>query len=189
MNSRRRKIYLSLIAIGLVALVIDRLFILHPTGGKGGPARAVASAIVRAGESKPTDASDVVGRWNVPKLIAIPDKWRDLMVDSARTVRDPFVASTELAPEADEIEDETETETEAAAPTVSFAERHAVEAVLVTPQGPQAIVDGRILKVGDWIDGHRVERIDTSSVVFQGVDETVTLHLPQIELRQAHGGP
>jgi hypothetical protein len=58
-----------------------------------------------------------------------------------------------------------------------FAQAHQLTAVVMAPAGNHAIVDGRLMQVGDRLGGFRLAAITPRSVVFVAGEESVVLKL------------
>jgi hypothetical protein len=101
-----------------------------------------------------------------------------------RALRDPFVASAEMqvalspAPLPPAAAAESAVAGPANAPAaLPFSERHKLEGV-VAGQTPLALVDGRALRIGALLDGHRLIRIERDRVEFDLDGESAILKLP-----------
>lgn len=58
-----------------------------------------------------------------------------------------------------------------------FASRHHLTAVLSQPSGDIAVVDGRLLKIGDTVEGVELIKIETDGAVFKLGEQEIRLPL------------
>jgi hypothetical protein len=76
------------------------------------------------------------------------------------------------------------------APVTAPAPPIAVSGIVSFPEGYLAIVNDQIVKVGDTVSGHRIERITSTTVtVRHGRDEPRTLSLPELSIKPAPRAP
>lgn len=176
MTPRRRRIYLTIIAIGLVLVAIDRLYI-QDGSAKLGPQSAQASAHATERARQGAAESGFARIWVPPVSLEVPKVWRELAEQADTLVRQPFgggrpLAESGLAEMSDDAPDQS------AASATKFEDRHRLEGILSSPSRPRAIIDGRVVTIGETIDGLVIEEIDTWRVRLRGSDGIVTLVLP-----------
>lgn len=58
-----------------------------------------------------------------------------------------------------------------------FASRHQLTAVLSQPSGDIAVVDGRLLKIGDTVEGIELIKIETDGAIFKLGEQEIRLPL------------
>lgn len=61
--------------------------------------------------------------------------------------------------------------------STGFASRHHLTAVLSQPSGDIAVVDGRLLKIGDTVEGVELIKIETDGAVFKLGEQEIRLPL------------
>jgi hypothetical protein len=176
MPSRRRKLYLTIIAVGLALVAIDRLYIQDgapPLGPRAASAHARSPSESRVAAG---DQGDFARIWVPPVSLEVPLAWKELAEQADALVRQPFAASVQqFAMGVGAAPTDEESEQSAAG---AFAERHRLEAILTSRSKPLAIIDGQVVTVGGRIEGYVIEAIDRWSVRLRGADDTVTLVLP-----------
>jgi MSHA biogenesis protein MshK len=92
----------------------------------------------------------------------------------AEQLRDPTRPPASLAPAAGD------------APAASRSAGLVLQSVLIAPDRRSAIVDGRLLKVGDSVAGFRVTAIEEGVVTLRGAAGTRRLQLfPEVEKRRS----
>lgn len=117
-------------------------------------------------ENLPTDASSTV-----PQVAQVPRVASQLRWDNTPS-RDPFGPPTTSVPVSKEVPVTPAPVLPMAAPPP------ALEAVLNTPSAHIAVIDGRIVRVGDTVSGRAVLRIDNASVALsRALDESQPLVL------------
>ena len=69
-------------------------------------------------------------------------------------------------------------------------ERFKVDTIVVSPERRVAIINGRSVEVGEWVNGARVIRIDADSVILEldGARFTIALAITDIKKASRHGG-
>lgn len=143
--------------IGIVCLMISAM---APTvwllvAGSGSGSKAVASPAP-------------------PIILMSPDTAAD-----DETQRLEATAELTLAPKEREKQEEASVVDEIPAETILIvpATNHRLSGIMHGPRGPSAIVNGRSLRVGQTIEGAKVLRINTRSVVLQTGDRQIILRL------------
>ncbi len=169
--NKRQRMSMGVLAIGLVALVVDRIYVLPQSAPAGQTAVAEdytitatsetaavpppvsAPAGLRAATKLETVWSDKNLRFDEPRdLFSLPPSW-------PRT-REPEI---QIAPTV-------------AAVTV-FAAAHKLEAITMDPQGRRALIDDRLLRLGEILEGFELVAIDKESVTFERDGQPVQLEL------------
>ncbi|MFO8012812.1 MAG: hypothetical protein R6X20_05835 [Phycisphaerae bacterium] len=181
--TRSRKIILAVLAVAVVALVVDRLVLAPPASGpKHARAAPTPSPADTAAKTRATPSpaaatpSETVGR---PALAERLEATAERFQLDPETLRDGFVPSqawlvdlVEPAPEAAPEAVETQ-----ASPAEQFAEQHTLTSVILTTGGGSAVIDGKVVPVGQVLDGFRLTRLTRSSAVFEADGEEVELRL------------
>jgi len=178
--SKQRKAYVAILALALLALTVDRLFL---AGGDStaGASSAEASPAPSRSTGPPTGPDDTSAPAAAPAAIAampgprLAERLRRLASTQAldmKRVTDAFACDAAWIPRAASPEPTTRP----SRPVRTFQDRHALMAVMGGPRG-SAIVDGRCLLVGQELEGHRLISVGERSVVFQGPGGPVVLRL------------
>jgi hypothetical protein len=167
--TKRQKMLLGVFLVGLVALVVDRV-LLRPQGGA-----AVASAA--SGESV---AELAVPAPNVPALPAQPQGqraarclerlWSEKNTDFEH-VRNPFSLPASWPTRPGKAVNSTP---DAGA---LFAARHQLTAVVIDTPESYVLIDGRLLRPGQTVDGFELVSVGDRSAVFERAGTRVTLEI------------
>jgi len=165
---KRQKVFIAIFLLGLVALVVDRVF-LRP---EGGPEKASAGAFELYGVPVST-AEPVTGppETQNPTVAERLDRlWSDQEVNEA-DMRDPFsltkswqvsaVASASPAPDE----------------TAVFAKAHRLVAVVMDGRQSYALVNDRVLTLGEQMDGFTLVSVGAKSAVFDRQGKQIVLEL------------
>lgn len=177
MTSRRRRIYLTVIAIGLVLVAIDQLYV-QDGGADLGPSKATAqTSRPRGGDAAAAAERGFARVWVPPVSLEVPQAWRELAEHADRLMRQPFSPAAPLRDAG--LAGAESDEATAPAPAITFAERHRLEAVLSSQTRPRAIIDGQVVTIDESVEGFVVEAIEGRSVTLRGPDgQTVRLDMP-----------
>jgi hypothetical protein len=186
MSQRRKRVYLTIIAVGLVLVVIDRVWLAHDGEPLSPRTAAGASPLSSAGAGRSAGAAgtgaDIAAEWFPPPAIRLPASWPELPTSDAGSRRDPFVPSlSHVGASTTGARGEGGGDAEGAPPAASFAESHRLEAIIISRTSRHAVVDDLILSRGDVLDGHRLVQIGLLGVVFEGPQGRVVLELPRHE--------
>ncbi|RME39294.1 MAG: hypothetical protein D6788_05760 [Planctomycetota bacterium] len=169
MSAQRKRVYLTLLAIGAVALLVDRLVLLPR---RHGPAPVFGGVLPVQPDASTTQATSApVEDW-VP-LIPFPSGVESLAEDAS--MRDLFQAPEGIDPAPTRTN--TMTEAKAPSPSASFQEVHRLTGVLVGESVRGALVDGRWVRVGELVSGCELSNVTGTHAVFTCPDGTVTLSL------------
>jgi len=182
--SRSRLAVFVALGVALVALVVDRL-VLAPSATGPQPAAAAESppgpaaaapqpsagpeALTAAAETDPASTSDGPASL-ASRLEAAAERFS---LDPER-LRDGFTpASSWLAeltepPPSEAAEAAPEPETPS--PAEAFRKGHALTAVIMTRSGGSAVVNGRVVRMGQAVDGFTLLRLTRRSAVFASKD-------------------
>lgn len=172
--SKRQKSGLAVLAILLLALVVDRALL----GGGNVPAGASASS-TQAQAEPIADAEDPAETNSEPPTIGLAQKlealWSQKGLDASQA-RDVFSLPaswlTDIRPSTPVDGPPPEQD----AVTV-FAANHQLRGVLATDQARCVTVDDRVLRLGDGLDGFKLVAIEEDSVTFEAGGRQVTLRL------------
>jgi len=164
--TKRQKIMLVVFGAGLVGLAIDRVFV----RSQGGPAAASAGSSPAA----PASPLPAPGRPAAPQetLAAqcLDHLWSDKEVDFER-VRDPFSLPSSWS-------NGTETPVRTSLdPGALFARGHQLTAVVLDGSQSYVLIDDRLLRPGQDIDGFRLVSVEDRSALFERAGTRVSLEL------------
>jgi hypothetical protein len=171
--NRQRRVFAGVLAVAGAALVADRVFFgAAPLGvetaeatQEGGPAKAAAAT--------PAQSAAVPGVMLSQRL----ESFRDRATDA-----DPFVSPlvTLAAVEPADIEEQSPTPVFDAA---AWAGGRRLTAVLNGRSGSVAMIDGKVYRVGDTLDGLTLVRIESQVALFEGDGAAAELSVRATEPR------
>ncbi len=190
MKLREKKValYAFLLVAAGIGLLIDRTYISR------GPSQAAAAIAQRLGAG--SDVGDLV--MEAPPVAQIfqslptPGVPTGLMgtLQAGSAVRDAFGLTPEMRKfyrtkeelmqkqkEMDEARQVEQAKAEEA--RSSFSDRHQLSGTFLHPTASWAIVDGRVLQIGDEIDGFTLRRVDGYRAVFAQGETVMELELPR----------
>ncbi|MBN1513966.1 MAG: hypothetical protein JXB13_18255 [Phycisphaerae bacterium] len=171
MKPRRKKIYAALIALGLVAVVVDRLL---------GPGASDATGAARAADAAP--------RATGPAGLALADSARVEAAPFPRNMpapptpepaRDPFAPPRQQPQEPREPGDagpDGELPGLSAA-SVTFARSHRLSAVLAGGDAGIVILDDQLLRIGQSVQECTLTHVENAEATFQCFDGPVILRV------------
>jgi len=181
--SRSRLIVFAVLAIAVTALLVDRL-VLAPsaTAPRQAGAAPTAGAHQAAGGADPVTniaaTADADPRFQLAQHLEEVAGRFEL---DAGALRDGFVPAPSWMTDLVEPPPPPEPEQEAAppevSPTVQFAERHTLTSVILISGGGSAVIDGKVVPLGQVIDGFQLVRLTRRSAVFASDGQEVQLSL------------
>jgi len=167
--ARRQQAFVAVFLLGLVGLVVDRVF-LRPQGGPG-TAAADSSDTYAVPFSPVKDAPSPSAEAQGPSVAERLDRvWPD-REPNAVEARNPFsltplwLRSVGTGP--------------AAGPDAAevFAQAHPLVAVVMDGRQSYALVNDRVLTLGEQIDGFTLVSVGSKSAVFERRGERIVLEL------------
>jgi hypothetical protein len=170
--TKRQKISFAIFAVAIAALVVDRAFL----GGGSIPAGASASSSPPPVTDTPpaSPPADV----NVPSsTIRLNQRLETLWLERVRDInqpRDVFTLAETWANDIFPKEPETTPEPEKNAVTV-FQTNHQLQAVVISDHMRCVTVNGRVLELGDELDGFKLIFIEEDAATFETGKSHVTL--------------
>ncbi len=174
--SMARKVYLAILAAAAAALLADRLLVGYdetPEQARAsvGPSRPGAPAAAERPTSSPVGAAGPSG----PASLA--DRLKKAAGEAGL---DPDSAADAFAPSELWLAQPEEAQAGKNLPTPGevFATGHRLSSVVLAGEGGWAIVNGKIVRLGERIDGFDLVELTRSSAVFQAGQERVELKLP-----------
>lgn len=169
--NKRQRASMGVLAIGLVALVVDRMFVL-PQSAPAGPTAAADDYTITATSETAAAPPPVSSPAGLTAATKLETAWSDknLRLDEPRDLFSlpPSWPRTQ-GPERRIVPTVT-------AETV-FAARHRLEAITMDPQGERALIDDRLLRLGETLEGFELVAIDKESVTFEQGGQRVQLEL------------
>lgn len=160
--------YAGLLGVGVIALAMDRLvFSPAPAEAADEPAALLVSKPAAPASGAGNSSTNAVA-FAAPvaepvtyKLKALADS---LHLDSA-PVKDAFAPSRAWAGKSGGI----------ASDTRSFEQSHQLSGVMLSGRHPSAMIDGKLLTVGQSLDGYKLVSVTPGSATFQAGDLYTTL--------------
>ena len=165
--TKQQRVYFGLLAIGLVALAVDRLtfspssaeasespellLVAKPAGPAGAAANVSSKAIT-------TFATNPVAQ----KLVALSES----MHLTGTPTKDAFSPSLAWSGKP----------TVALIDTKSFEATHSLEGVMVSGRHPAAMIAGKLVSVGESIDGYKLVSVADGAATLQSGETLVKLH-------------
>ena len=163
--TKEQKIFIGLLVVGLVALGVDR-FMLTPSSAEASE-DASTLLVAKPQAAKPTpppNAKSAVAATANPvaqKLLALSES-----LHIANTpVKDTFATPVAWTDKPGTV-----------AGGKRFDQAHSLSGVMVSGRHPAAMIDGKLVSVGQTIDGYKLVAVAQGTAVFQFGDTTVTLH-------------
>ncbi|HEY8749432.1 MAG TPA: hypothetical protein VIM11_15715 [Tepidisphaeraceae bacterium] len=164
---KKHKIYAALVGAALVAWGIDAMFFESaPSGPPVASAATQADAIgppAPSAEAKPTPKTDGDSKWLAAQL----QVWSAKSTFDLESVRDVFATPVSWAPP----------KMEAVAPSKStekissdFQRQHHLTAVVLGSSGGSALIDGRLLHIGQSVAGCRLISVSSGCADLSGPD-------------------
>jgi len=169
------------LGLAVVAFLVDRFLLNEPAKASDAPPSRTTSR--KATDAKVAGKNDnsVTGLQMDQALdwlnrMPEPEKVRD-----AFSLAEPFLAERRVAKER-ERKAETVVSQPAEDLSKTFIAQHRLQTTLVDPQGGIAVVDGRVLRIGDEIDGFQLKTVMADQCVFTEISskEAFTLSLERI---------
>lgn len=196
--TKQRKLLVGVLCAGLGALTLDRLVLAPPESASADQAQPVAADASPAAPSgtllnRQDDAPDADGEQDasaLPSYASLTE--RLLALQSAQTVQvqqtvgllepdaeqslqgpaDPFAVPEDWAPQAQQHSAPPPAQTQDAAGKAeqAFLARHRLAATLNDAGRQRAVVDGKLMTIGDELDGYKLIRINPRWVIWESLD-------------------
>jgi len=176
MNAQRW-IYVGVLSLAAIAFVVDRVFLSEPENAYADePLPSVTKAKAANKASSETEVP-------VDELDPTLDRLEQL--PEAMPGRDIFSLSGAFLARRQKLEEEALKAAEAAEvpkvdPAETFAKEHTLQTTMVSSNLSMAVVDGKVIRIGETIDGFRLVQINSYQVKFKHHADgaTVVLSLP-----------
>ncbi len=167
--TKEQKVFIGLLTVGLIALGVDR-FVLSPSSAEASDDSA-SLLVAKAPEAKATPSSNnkaptpaaATASTNNPvaqKLVALSDALHLADVP----VKDTFATPAAWIERPGTV-----------AGGKPFDQMHSLSGVMVSGRHPAAMVDGKLVSVGQLVDGYKLVAVGQGVAVFQMGDNSVTL--------------
>lgn len=180
--SRTKQILYGAVGLAaLAALLVDRFVLSDGEAAHTGPAAARAAAPSVTGQ--PTSAPALPEDLDIEQILAArpthADHW-PASLDNVPIRRDPLgptsafverLTPPEPPPEADIFADAPQTQPD----NTAFLQAHEVQGVLVRGDFRAAIISGRVVALGETIDGYKVVGISAEEITLEGPQGTLAL--------------
>lgn len=186
MSPKKIALYTLLLGAAGIGMTIDRLY--APVAAKTvTPLRLALQELTRTDEELPSDIGPPIAAIFDPAKKAGSFAKTDGTDASAEAVKDAFSLSSRmldiyqrqatLAVQAKEVV-EKQKELEAQNRVTDFTGSHRLKATFLHPTDTWIVVDDRILRIGDQVDGFTLRRIERYRAVFAAGKELAELKLP-----------
>lgn len=176
MNTKRM-IYVGALVLAGIAFLVDRVFL-------GEPESAYADAAQSSAQKKKV-ALDTSLDSEQPVTEIDPTLDRLEQLPEAVPGRDVFSLSGAFLARQKKLEDEAAKAAEAEEvpkvdPAEVFAQQHTLQTTMVSQNMSMAVIDGKVVRIGDTVDEFRLVQIDSYQVKFKHVvsGSVVVLSLP-----------
>lgn len=175
--NRKRMIYVGVLALAVIAFVVDRVFLGEPESAYADEplpvvTKAKTSQTAKQESAEPIDVIDPT----LDRLAQLPE---------ATPVRDVFSLSGPFLARQQKLQAEAaKVAEEQSAPKVDpaeeFAKSHSLQSTMVGKNMSMAVIDGKVVRKGETFDGFRLVHIDAYEVKFvhEASDAAVELTLP-----------
>ena len=160
-NRRKTYIYGGILALAVLALLIDRVMRTAPQGVSA--AEVPSPTPARASAAARPPAPDVPQKTAAPALPSTAARWLHDLPDVPE-VRDLFAPSNLFPPRSEAPESETDVKHKD--PVAEFVASHRLSATFRDGQSACAVVDGRVLRPGHELDGFRLVNVDSFRATF-----------------------
>ena len=169
--TKRQKIGAAVVAVGLVLLVLDRVLVLPqiaPAGQVTDSSEAPAELLLAA----PTMPEPNTMPPHERLANHLDTLWAKSQLDLSQT-KDPFVLPPSWRAYVD-LPDRKPPDSDA---TAGFAKKHRLTSVMLSPTGSSALIDSRVLTIGEKLDGFELVAISQDSATFEMNGRQVVLKL------------
>ncbi len=167
--ARRQKVLIAVFLLGLVGLVVDRVF-LRPQGGPGAASADSSDSYAVPPSPAPGGPSATAGAPGPSVAERLSRVWPDREPNTVQA-RDPFsltgswLGGKATGPSA------------APDPAQVFAQAHSLGALVVDGRRSNVLINDRVLKLGETIDGYTLVVVKAKSATFECQGQRVVLEL------------
>ena len=175
--TKQRKIGLVILALSLVAVMVDRVFLLPESAAakqtSSSSSIQTTQTVVTLDAGAGIDSNSVTPNEELAERLKALWTGRDF--DPAMT-KDAFSlpALWGVDPNAPSDKQNTAPKPD---PAAQFSEVHKLNAVVMKSQGSQVMIDTRYLSIGDTLDGFKLMKIDENSASFEAEGQVIVLKL------------
>jgi hypothetical protein len=180
--SKSRKVMLGLLGLAAVAFAADKLL----RGGATLQPNAAAAQTLPGGTVpalQPAAPAATEEAKAAPALLSVAERLKGLAETSGLNptlARDAFVPPESWIPEAPPPASTPAAPVVKVDPAADFARNHKVTAVILVGNAGSAIIDGKVVQIGQELDGFTLVRMAAGSVVFKAISGS-----SEVELRLA----
>lgn len=196
-KGKKVAVYAFLLLAACVGLLIDRYCAPTASSSPGRPMKPIVQADgASGGETALAIGPPMAAIFASPRLAEISSQ-REGLSKAEALLRDAFALSERMrrayqaeSRKTDKVR-ETERQKEVAdvlEQITAFARAHSLKAVFLHPTDRWAVVDDRILRTGDEIDGFKLRRIGRYEAHFERNGKIVPLKLPRPGCAKVGGG-
>ena len=174
----RKVLMYGVLGIAATAFIVDRVFLSEPAGAKAGtPAVSTSQARVKTTKKTPVDA--VRNDSEHPALSHLSQLPDTVGHRNVFTPSPSMMSHLDQLPEAKSGRRGRSREKEQKEQGLkTFQDAHELQATAITPGTEMAIIDGKVLRIGETLDGFTLEGITPYTARFQQDDAVVELTLP-----------
>ncbi|UCD74308.1 MAG: hypothetical protein JSV91_11005 [Phycisphaerales bacterium] len=178
--SRERKVFIGILGVALIGLGADRMFFSSGLTGPAEASAAVGEFEVDASLEAPLGEVDpepvAIHESTESATEALAGRFKEYAQRGSSDITglsnvfnpsDSWLGGSDLPAGADR----------AASATDEFGATHRLNAVMMSRSNPGAVVNKRLIAVGQEVDGFTLIEVNERSVVFEGEDERVVLEL------------
>jgi hypothetical protein len=170
--TREQKVWSTVLGLVLAALLGDRMFFSEPASASAGTAPITHTDTRRHAGQTPAAAAGTVAADEIS--IAARLKSTGAKLDSTS---DPFALAGKWAAASNPAQVNT---------AELFKKSHSLGGVMISRNGTsRAIIDGRLVQVGQVVAGYKLTAVTTTSAAFTSGESTVVLMVPGFDGRIA----
>ncbi len=171
--AKRRNLLIGGLALALGVYGVDQL----TRGGGAGPSHAAAASTSARPGARPIDWSELEKMY---ASLAKNSPTAATIAAAARERRDLFAPSGAWAPKLEAAQPQP-SETTTAPPPPAYEQRHRLDAIVLGPT-PVAVISGRVLRVGEALDGATLVEISRDAVALRDLSTgaSIRLDLPHV---------
>ena len=171
---RKKLIYLGLLVSAGGAFIVDRLFLGEPETAAAAPSRPVKTTRKPAPRKRPPKEK--------PPPAADPSLTWLNQLGEQQGQRDVFVPSVDMLKYYKALRDPADEEEKEGGPDATspeaFEREHELQATCVSPDALMAVIDGKVRRLGEKIDGYRLTKIEAYRAEFRRGRDRVSLIIP-----------
>ncbi len=175
MTPRKRKLYATLLGLGVIAVASDRLFVLPDEASAERPPQGAVTPPPAGAVVEPA-AAPVSAAPKIAPRVTIANRLDQI---AERAGLDPDNVRNAFRPPAGWLETDTGPARPEKSPAERFREVHRLNAVMAGGREGYVIIDGRTLYIGQELDGFALVSVRERSAVLVSDRERIELKLPE----------